>query len=157
MSGDKKVGPRFLICLQVLYVHEVKLLVVPHYESLSVSKSFYKFLEFYPYLEDYFQIYNNSYIPPRSFFWQVFGTLHFDDAKRFIDEERQMRYQAEKSIKEKMIKVHPEVFKALEAINYFIKKNPPVTFIEWKQQPETSLSGLSPFSMDLNNIRQNIF
>ena len=122
MSGDKKVGPRFLICLQVLHVHEVKPLAVPQYESLSVSKSFYKVLEFYPDLEDYFPIYNNSYIPPRSFFWQVFGTLHFDDAKRFIDEERQMRYQAEEIIKEKTIKVHPEVLKALEAVNYFSKK-----------------------------------
>ena len=150
----------------MLHVHEVKLLVVPHYESLSVSRSFYKVLEFYPDLEAYFPIYSNNYIPPRSFFWEVFGTLHFDDAKRFIDEERQTRYQIEENNNERVVKVHPEMLKALENVNYFSKKKgralikmnkkiSPVTFTARKRQHGASQMGQSPFSMDMEDPRQN--
>ena len=42
MSGDKKVGSRFLICLQVLHAHEVKLLVVLTMNPFLLAKAFTK-------------------------------------------------------------------------------------------------------------------
>ena len=66
--------------------------------------------------------YNNSYITPRSLFKQVFGTLHFDGTKRFIDEKRQTRYQVKERIKEKIIKVHLEVLKAFRGSKLFQQK-----------------------------------
>ena len=144
----------------------MRLLVVPHYESLSVSKSFYRVLEYYPDLEDYFPIYSASYIPPRSFFWKVFGTLHYDDAKEFIDQERQARYQQEENDNERIIQINPEILKALEAVNYFSKKKGralfkmkekalPVINKTRKHRHESNQKGQSPFVMELDDRRPN--
>ena len=101
--------------LKALYVHDIKLLVVPHFGSLSISQSFSRVLE------DYFPIYKANYIPTRRFFWEVFGTLYHDEAKDFIAQEREARYQREEKQKERVIYVEPKILEALEAVNYFSK------------------------------------
>jgi hypothetical protein len=150
----------------VLHVHDIRLLVVPHYETLSVSRSFNRVLEFYPDLQDYFPIYSAGYIPPRNFFWEVFGTLYFEDAKRFIDEERYARYQSEENDKQRSIKVQPEFLKALEEVNYFSKKKGRALYMQSEKAPHATptaikrrqgkhQNGLSPFSMELDNPKDN--
>ena len=79
-------------------------------------------LEFYPDLEEYFPIYKAGYILTRKFFWEVFGSLHHDEAKSFIAQEREARYLKEEQEKEKVIHVDPKILKALEVVNYFGKK-----------------------------------
>ena len=101
---------------------DVKLVVVPHYEQLSVRNSFHNVLRSYGGLQDYFPVYSETYIPGRKYFWEVFATLHYEDALRFIDEERNNRYAKEEEEKNRLIKIDPVIFEEIMNCKYFSKK-----------------------------------
>ena len=110
------------------------MIVVPHYEELSVRNSFYEVLKMYVGLEDYFPVYSNSYAPGRRHFWEVFATLHYDDAKRFIDDERTRRYEAEEKDNNKSMKIDPVIFKQIMDCKYFSKKKGRALYV--RKEPE---------------------
>jgi hypothetical protein len=121
--------------------------VVPHYEGLSVTRSFYDVLRMYPTLHDYFPIYSESYIPGRKYFWQVFGTLFHEDAKRFIDMEREKRYVEEEEQKERVMMINPQILDELENVKYFSKKKGRALFkMSSKAYPPIERKRKRPFS-----------
>ena len=96
--------------------------MVPHYEGLSVTNSFRNVLDMYPGLEDYFPVYQANYVPGRKFFWQVFGTLFYDDAKKYIAMEREKRFLEEEQAKERVMHINPEILEELQNTQYYSKK-----------------------------------
>ena len=78
-------------------------------------------MDAYPGLEDFFPIYSRTYIPGRKFFWEVFGSLYYDDAVRFINEQREDRYNLEEELKKK-IKIDPDIYQDIMSCKYFSKK-----------------------------------
>jgi len=98
------------------------LIVVPHYEQLSVRNSFYEVLKEYPTLHQYFPVYSAAYIPGRRYFWEIFATLHYDDAMKFIDEERTNRYKREEEENNRIIKIDPTIYNEIMNCKYFSKK-----------------------------------
>ena len=110
------------------------MIVVPHYEELSVRNSFYDVLGMYPGLDDYFPIYSNTYVPGRRHFWEVFATLYYDDAMRFIEDERTRRYETEEKEMNKSMKIDPVIFKQIMDCKYFSKKKGRALYS--KKEPE---------------------
>lgn len=101
---------------------QIKLIVVPHYEGLSVTNSFRNVLDMYPGLDQYFPVYQDNYVPGRKFFWQVFGTLYHDDAKRYINMEREKRFAEEEQAKERVMLINPEILEELQNTQYYSRK-----------------------------------
>jgi len=110
------------------------MIVVPHYEELSVRNSFYEVLKMYAGLEDYFPVYSNTYAPGRRHFWEVFATLYYEDAKRFIDDERTRRYETEEKEMNKSMKIDPIIFKQIMDCKYFSKKKGRALYV--RKEPE---------------------
>ena len=67
-------------------------------------------------------MYSNEFIPARKFFWEVFGSLHYEDAMSFIAQERNNRYEKEEQENAKMMMVNPDILQELKAVKYFSKK-----------------------------------
>ena len=110
------------------------MIVVPHYEELSVRNSFYEVLKMYVGLDDYFPVYSNTYTPGRRHFWEVFATLYYEDAKRFIDDERTRRYETEEKEMNKSMKIDPLIFKQIMDCKYFSKKKGRALYV--RKEPE---------------------
>jgi len=110
------------------------MIVVPHYEELSVRNSFNEVIRMYVGLEDYFPVYSNTYVPGRRHFWEVFATLYYDDAKRFIEDERTRRYETEEKENNKSMKIDPLIFKQIMDCKYFSKKKGRALYV--RKEPE---------------------
>jgi len=122
MSGEKKVSNTQLMLVQALKLVDIKMMIVPHYETLSIRQSFKAVLNSYPTLFDYFPMYTSNYVPGRRHFWEVFGTLFHEDALRFIDEERTKRYEREEEEMNKNMKIDPVIYEQIMNCKYFSKK-----------------------------------
>jgi len=115
------------------------MIVVPHYEELSVRNSFYEVLKMYAGLEDYFPVYSNSYAPGRRHFWEVFATLYYEDAKRFIDDERTRRYETEEKEMNKSMKIDPVIFKQIMDCKYFSKKKGRALYMKRDREDDAAM------------------
>ena len=85
-------------------------------------------------LEDYFPVYSHTYAPGRRHFWEVFATLYYEDAKRFIDDERTRRYETEEKEMNKSMKIDPLIFKQIMDCKYFSKKKGRALYV--RKEPE---------------------
>ena len=98
--------------------------------------------------EDYFPVYNKTYIPGRKLFWEVFGSLYYDDAVRFINEQREDRYNLEEEEMNKKIKIDPIIYQEIMSCKYFSRKRGrALNSVTYKDQ-----NGGIPISMNQNNI-----
>lgn len=98
------------------------MIVVPFYDTLSVKRNFEKIIDIYPGIEEYFPMYEEVYLPSRKFFWEVFATLHYDDAIRIVNRERDRRFVKEEQEKKEVIEVDPMILNELQSVNYFSKQ-----------------------------------
>ena len=95
----------------------------------------------YPGLDDYFPVYSTTYIPGRKFFWEVFGSLYYDDAVRFINEQREDRYNLEEEEQNKKIKIDPVIYQDILSCKYFSKKRGrALNAVTYKQDDKANLS-----------------
>ena len=77
-------------------MESVRLITVPFYDSLSIRRNWQEIKHLYP-------DYDPEYMPSRKFFWEVFESLHYEDAKTIIDNERKRKYEKEANEKTKEI------------------------------------------------------
>ena len=76
-------------------MESVRLIAVPFYDSLSIHRNWQEIKHLYPDIASYFPDYDHEYMPSRKFFWEVFASLHYEDAKTIIDNERKRKYKKE--------------------------------------------------------------
>ena len=63
----------------------IKPILVPQYEELTADKMYTKVKGYIENFADYFLDYEEGYIPPRKYFWDIFSTLNQELAEKFID------------------------------------------------------------------------
>ena len=65
-------------------MENVRLIVIPFYDSLSIRRNWQDIKQLYPDITQYFPDYDPEYMPSRKFFWEIFASLHYEDAKTII-------------------------------------------------------------------------
>ena len=103
-------------------MESVRLIAVPFYDSLSIRRNWQSIKQLYPDILQYFPDYDPEYMPSRKFFWEVFASLHYGDAKRIIYNERKARYEGEAKEKAKEIVINKEILDLIQGSLYFSKK-----------------------------------
>ena len=61
-------------------------------------------------------------MPSRKFFWEIFASLHYEDAKIIINNERKRKYKKEASEKTKEIVINKDVLNLIQGSLYYSKK-----------------------------------
>ena len=63
----------------------IKPILVIQYEELTADKKYSKAKGYIDNFSDYFPNYDESYIPSKKYFWDIFSTLNQEHAEKFID------------------------------------------------------------------------
>ena len=66
-------------------LQDIKPILVLQYEELTADKMYPKVKGYIENFADYFLDYDESYIPPRKYLWNIFSTLNQELAEKFID------------------------------------------------------------------------
>ena len=103
-------------------MEDVRLIAIPFYDSLSIRRNWKDIRQLYPDIINYFPDYDPEYMPSRKFFWEVFASLHYEDAKTIIKNERKRKYNKESSDKTKEITINKDVLDLIQGLLYFSKK-----------------------------------
>ena len=103
-------------------MESVRLIAVPFYDSLSIRRNWQEIKHFYPDISSYFPDYDPEYMPSRKFFWEVFASLHYEDAKTIIDNERKRKYEKEANEKTKEIVISKDILNLIQGPLYYSKK-----------------------------------
>ena len=56
------------------------------------------------------------------YFWEIFASLHYQDAKEIINNERRRKFEKESNDKTKEIIINSEVLDLIQGTLYFSKK-----------------------------------
>ena len=70
---------------------DIKPILVPQYEELTAERMYPKSKNYVSNIVDYFPEYDDNYIPPKKYFWDVFSTINSDLAEKFIDHSIKQR------------------------------------------------------------------
>ena len=70
---------------KVFKLQGIKLILVPQYEELTSDKIYAKVKGYVEKFKDYFSHYDESYIHPREYFWDISSTLNQEFAEKFIN------------------------------------------------------------------------
>ena len=103
-------------------MESIRLITVPFYDSLSVRRNWKEIKQLYPNIIDYFPGYDPDYMPSRKFFWEIFASLHYEDAKTIINSERKRKYEKEASEKTKEIIISKDILDLIQGSLYYSKK-----------------------------------
>ena len=120
-QGEK--GLNYYIIIQAFKAKEIKTITVPQYEELTPKKMYSRIKDYIEDAIDYFPDYKDTpdYLPPKKFMWDIFGTLDYDLACTFVDYAMQQRNSVTND-KDKTIEIDEDIYKKLEASNFFSKK-----------------------------------
>ena len=66
-------------------LQDIKPILVLQYEEHSTDKIYSKLKEYIYNFVDYFPDYDESYIPPSKYFWDIFSTLNNYISEKFLD------------------------------------------------------------------------
>ena len=69
----------------MIKLQDIKSILVPQYEELTADKIYSKLKEYIDNFAHYFPDYNESYFPPRKYFWNIFSTLNKELADKVFD------------------------------------------------------------------------
>ena len=100
----------------------MRLIAIPFYDSLSIRHNWHDIKQLYPDITQYFPDYDPEYMPSRKFFWEIFASLHYEDAKTIIGNERKRKYEKEANEKTKEIVINKDVLDLIQGSLYFSKK-----------------------------------
>ena len=89
-------------------LQDIKPILVPQYEELTADKMYSKLKGYIENFADYFHDYDESYIPPRKYFWDIFSTLNQELAEKFIDHSIKERNK-QKVTQESKIEISEEI------------------------------------------------
>ena len=67
-------------------MQDIKPILVPQYEELTADKMYAKVKGYIENFADYFPDNEESYTPPRKYFWDIFSTLNHEFSEKFIDQ-----------------------------------------------------------------------
>ena len=102
-------------------MEDVRLIAVPFYDSLSIRRNWQDVKQLYPDITRYFPDYDPGYMPSRKFFWEIFASLHYEDAKTVIKNERKRKHEKEASEKTKEIIISKDVLNLIQGSLYYSK------------------------------------
>ena len=103
-------------------MEEINPIAVPFYDSLSIRRNWKDIQKLYPDIVHYFPNYDPDYIPSRKYFWEIFASLHQEDAKQIIYNERKRKFEKEASEKTKEIVINKDILDLIQGSLYFSKK-----------------------------------
>ena len=69
----------------MIKLQDIKSILVPQYENLTADKINSKLKEYIDSFAHYFPDYDESYIPSRKYFWNIFSTLNKELADKVFD------------------------------------------------------------------------
>ena len=69
----------------------IKPILVHQYEELTAERMYLKSKNYVPNIVYYFSEYDDNYIPPKKYFWDVFSTTNSDLVIKFIDHSIKQR------------------------------------------------------------------
>ena len=102
-------------------MENVRLIAVPFYDSLSIRRNWKEINQLFPDIVAYFPDYDPDYMPSRKFFWEIFASLHYEDAKTIINNERKRKYEKEASEKTKEMIISKDVLDLIQGSLYYSK------------------------------------
>ena len=102
-------------------MQEIKPILVPQYEELTADKMYAKVKGYIENLADYFPDYDESYIPPRKYFWDIFSTLNQELAEKFIDHSIKERNK-QKVTQESKIEISEEIMNQINKKHFYSKQ-----------------------------------
>ena len=103
-------------------MEDARLIAVPFYDRLSIHRNWQDVKQLYPGITHYFPDYNPEYMPSRKFFWEIFASIHYEDPKTIIRNERKRKYEKEVSEKTKEIIISKIVLNLIQGSLYYSKK-----------------------------------
>ena len=97
-------------------LQDIKPILVLQYEKLTADNMYSKVKGYIDDFSDYFPDYDESYIPPRKYFWDIFSTLNQELTEKFIDHSIKERNK-KKVTQDSKIEISEEI------MNQIIKKH----------------------------------
>ena len=102
-------------------MQEIKHILVPQYEELTADKMYAKVKGYIENLADYFPDYDESYIHPRKYFWDIFSTLNQELAEKFIDHSIKERNK-QKVTQESKFEISEEIMNQINKKHFYSKQ-----------------------------------
>ena len=102
-------------------MQDIKPILVSQYEELTADKMYPKVKGYIENLADYFPDYDESYIPPRKYFWDIFSTLNQELTEKFIDHSIKERNK-QKVTQESKIEISEEIMNQINKKHFYSKQ-----------------------------------
>ena len=102
-------------------LQDIKQILVPQYEELKADKMYSKVKGYIDGFSDYFLDYDESYIPLRNYFWDIFSTLNQELAEKFIDHSIKERNK-KKVTQESKIEISEEIKNQLNKKHFYSRQ-----------------------------------
>ena len=102
-------------------LQDIKPILVPQYEELTADKMYSKVKGYIDGFSDYFPDYDESYIPPRKYFWDIFSTLNQELAEKFIDHSIKERNK-QKVTQESKIEISEEIMNQINKKHFYSRQ-----------------------------------
>ena len=102
-------------------LQDIKPILVPQYEELTANKMYSKVKGYIDNFSDYFPDYDESYIPPRKYFWDIFSTLNQELAEKFIDHSIKERNK-QKVTQESKIEISEEIMNQINKKHFYSRQ-----------------------------------
>ena len=102
-------------------MQDIKPILVPQYEELTADKMYAKVKGYIENFADYFPDYEESYIPPRKYFWDIFSTLNQELAEKFIDHSIKERNK-QKVTQESKIEISEEIMNQINKKHFYSRQ-----------------------------------
>ena len=99
-------------------MQDIKPILVPQYEVLTADKMYAKVNGYIENLADYFPDYDESYIPPRKYFWDIFSTLNQELTEKFIDHSTKERNK-QKVTQDSKIEISEEIMNQINKKHFY--------------------------------------
>ena len=100
---------------------DIKPILVPQYEELTADKMYSKVKGYIDNFSDYFPDYDESYIPPRKYFWDIFSALNQELAEKFIDHSIKERNK-QKVTQESKIEISEEIINQINKKHFYSRQ-----------------------------------
>ena len=102
-------------------LQDIKPILAPQYEELTADKIYSKVKGYIDNFSDYFPDYDESYIPPRKYFWDIFSTLNQELAEKFIDHSIKERNK-QKVTQESKIEISEEIMNQINKKHFYSRQ-----------------------------------
>ena len=102
-------------------MQDIKPILVPQYEELTADRMYSKVKGYIDNFSDYFPDYDESYIPPRKYFWDIFSTLNQELAEKFIDHSIKERNK-QKVTQESKIEISEEIMNQINKKHFYSRQ-----------------------------------